>query len=92
MLKASSPDLGKGTYTYKEVKAPEGYDIDPKEYTFKIETLNQVVEQSRVDKKIYGVINIIKVDENDKPIEGVKFQILDSNNKVVATGTKFNCR
>lgn len=85
--KASSPDLGKGTYTYKEVKAPEGYDIDPKEYTFKIETLNQVVEQSRVDKKIYGVINIIKVDENDKPIEGVKFQILDSNNKVVATVT-----
>lgn len=85
--KASSPDLGKGTYTYKEVKAPEGYDIDPKEYTFKIETQNQIVEQSMVDKKIYGVINIIKVDENDKPIEGVKFQILDSNNKVVATVT-----
>ncbi len=51
--KASSPDLGKGTYTYKEVKAPEGYDIDPKEYTFKIETLNQVVEQSRVDKNLW---------------------------------------
>lgn len=85
--KAVSPDLGKGSYTYKEVKAPDGYDMDTKEYTFKIETLNQVVEQTVTDKKIYGVIKIIKVDENDKPIEGVKFEIIDSNNKVISTVT-----
>lgn len=85
--KAVSPDLGKGSYTYKEIKAPDGYDMDTKEYTFKIETLNQVVEQTVTDKKIYGVIKIIKVDENDKPIEGVKFEIIDSNNKVISTVT-----
>lgn len=83
--KAISPDLGKGSYTYKEVKAPDGYDMDTKEYTFKIETLNQVVEQTVTDKKIYGVIKIIKVDENDAPIGGVKFEIIDSDNKVIST-------
>lgn len=85
--KAISPDLAKGTYTYKEVKAPIGYDLDTKEYTFKIETQNQVVEENAIDNRIYGSLKIEKVDENDRPIEGVKFQILDSENNVVANVT-----
>lgn len=85
--KATSTDLGKGTYTFKEIKAPVGYDIDNQEYTFKIETLNQIVEQTVIDKKIYGSLKIQKVDENDKPIANVKFQILDEDNKVVTTVT-----
>lgn len=85
--KAASPDLGKGSYTFKEVKAPDGYDMDTKEYSFKIETLNQVVEQTVTDKKIYGVLKIQKVDEDDKPIADVKFEIINEENKVVATVT-----
>lgn len=85
--KATSPDLGKGSYTFKEVKAPDGYDMDTKEYSFKIETLNQVVEQTVTDKKIYGVLKIQKVDEDDKPIADVKFEIINEENKVVATVT-----
>lgn len=85
--KATSPDLGKGTYTFREVKAPDGYDMDTKEYSFKIEKLNQVVEQTVTDKKIYGVLKIQKVDEDDKPIADVKFEIINEENKVVATVT-----
>ncbi len=83
--KASVKDLAKGTYTYKEVKSPEDYELDPKEYTFKIETLKQIVEGKVTDKKIYGKLKIEKVDENNKPIQGAKFQILDEENKVIAT-------
>ena len=83
--KAISEELGKGTYTYKETKAPYGYEIDTKEYSFTIETQNQILEQSLVNEKIYGKIKITKVDENDKPIAGVKFKILDENNKEVTT-------
>lgn len=85
--RATSVDLGKGNYTYKEVKAPDGYDMDTKEYSFKIETLNQVVEQTVTDKKIYGVLKIQKVDEDDKPIADVKFEIINEENKIVATVT-----
>lgn len=85
--KATSVDLGKGTYTFKETKAPYGYDMDTKEYLFKIETQNEVIEQIVIDEKIYGVLKIEKVDENDKKVADVKFQILDENNKVVTTVT-----
>ena len=85
--KALSDELGKGTYTYKETKAPYGYELDTKEYTFTIETQKQVLEQSLVNEKIYGKLKITKVDENDKPIADVKFKILDENNKEFTTVT-----
>lgn len=83
--KASINDLGKGTYTYKEIKSPEGYELDTKEYSFKIETLKQVVTANINNKKIYGKLKIEKVDENNNVISGVKFQVLDLENKEIAT-------
>lgn len=85
--KAISEELGKGTYTYKETKAPYGYELDTKEYTFTIETRNQILEQSLVNERIYGKLKITKVDENDRAIAGVKFKIFDENNKEVTTVT-----
>lgn len=85
--KAISEELGKGTYTYKETKAPYGYELDTKEYTFTIETQNQILEQSLVNERIYGKLKITKVDENDRAIAGVKFKIFDENNKEVTTVT-----
>lgn len=85
--KAVSIDLAKGIYTFKEIKAPLGYDPDTKEYTFKIETLNQVVEQTIINNRIYGKLKIQKVDENDNSISDVKFKIIDENNKEVVTVT-----
>lgn len=85
--KAVVKDLKKGSYTFKEIKAPFGYDKDEKEYTFKIESLNQVVKQTITNKKIYGKFKILKVDENNKEIANVKFEILNSANKVIKTVT-----
>lgn len=85
--KGTTPPIGKGEYTYKEIKAPYGYDKDPNTYTFKIETLNEVVEHTITNKKIYGSLTIQKVDENDNPIADVKFEILDKDGKNITSIT-----
>lgn len=83
--KAVVKGLAKGNYTFKEVKAPYGYDKDEKEYEFRIESLNQVVKQTITNKKVYGKLKIQKVDETNKEIANVKFEILDNNDKVIKT-------
>ncbi|MDO4283657.1 MAG: SpaA isopeptide-forming pilin-related protein, partial [Clostridia bacterium] len=85
--KAISKDLGLGTYYYKEVSAPDKYVMDTTEYKFKLTETNNVITKTVVNKMIKGSLKIIKVDENDTPLKGVKFEILDANKKVVDTIT-----
>lgn len=84
---ASSIKLPKGKYYYKETYVPEKYVMDSKEYAFNIETNNQVIEKVVTNKPVEGSLKILKVDESGKAIKGIKFQILDSNKKVVDTIT-----
>ena len=84
---ANSSKLNKGTYYYKEIEAPASVVIDSKEYEFKINTQNEVVTKNVVNQIVKGGFKIIKVDENEKPLQGVKFNILDSNSKVIQTIT-----
>ena len=83
--KATSKDLPIGTYYYREVEAPDNVYMDTKEYKFKITETNTVIVKTVVNKLIEGSLKIIKVDENDTPLKGVKFEILDSDKKVVDT-------
>ena len=64
---------------------PPEYVLDNKKYEFKIKKNNEMLEKKVKNIQVRGKIKIIKVDENDSPIEGVKFQILDSENKNVGT-------
>ena len=74
-----------GTYYYQEVYVPNVYVIDNNKYEFNIESKDQIVRLDIVNEKIKGSLKITKVDELDKPIAGVKFEILDSNKNVVDT-------
>ena len=76
-----------GTYYYQEIDGPENIVIDTNKYEFKIESNNQVIRKDIVNEKVKGSLKIIKVDEENKPIAGVKFDILDSNKKVLETIT-----
>ena len=85
--KAESKDLVLGTYYYQEVEAPANVVIDTTKYEFKLKENNQVVTASIVNQLVEGTLKIIKVDENEKPLAGVKFNIYDANKKLVDTMT-----
>ena len=82
---AGVKNLPLGTYYYQEVEAPENVVIDHNKYEFKLETKDQVVRKDIINERIQGKIRITKVNEEDKAISNVKFEILDSNKKVVDT-------
>ena len=64
---------------------PDKYSLDDKEYEFVISEYAQEITKTVVNKFSTGVIKIIKVDENDVPLEGIKFNILDFNKNIIDT-------
>ncbi len=83
---ATSCDLPLGKYTYKEVEVPEDIVIDEKEYPFEITEHDQVIVKEIVNVKIKGNLEILKLDKDtNKPLAGVKFDIIDEKGNVVET-------
>ena len=75
------------TYYYQEVEAPDYVVMDTNQYEFKIETKDQVVVKQIVNEKVSGSLKITKVNDDDRAIAGVTFNILDTNKNVVETVT-----
>ncbi|MFC4782777.1 collagen binding domain-containing protein [Eubacterium multiforme] len=68
----------------KEVKAPAKYTLNGKEYFATITENMKTIEITVQNKIIKGTISIHKVDSlTKKPLQGVEFNVLDSNNKVI---------
>ena len=85
---ATTKKLDKGTYYYQEIEVPDGYVKDDEIFEFQINKLNEVVKREVINYRVKGSLEIIKIDEDSKaPIEGVKFNILNSKGKVVTTVT-----
>ena len=80
---ATTKQLPKGKYYYKEIKVPFGIKLDSTEYEFTMDY--QDVRKEVVNKYAKSTLKIIKVDENDVPLKGVKFEIYDVNKKLVDT-------
>ncbi|MGL5066361.1 MAG: SpaA isopeptide-forming pilin-related protein [Sarcina sp.] len=89
--KVTFQDLLDGTYTYQEVRAPEGYVIDEKEYEFEIKDGN-VVSKEVINRKIKSDVSIKKVDSKDKNItlQGAKFVIKNSEREIIREGLVTN--
>ena len=85
--KATSSDLKIGTYYYKEISAPDEYVMDTTEHKFVLSEDNQVVYKTVINTHEKGSLKIIKVDENDVPLQGIVFHILNSNQEVIQTIT-----
>ncbi len=84
---AVSKELPLGVYYYKETEAPENVIMDTDSHDFKLTDNGQVITKTVVNKIKEGKLHIIKVDESEKPVAGVKFEILDLNEKVIDTMT-----
>ena len=61
-----------GTYTYREVLAPEGYALDDTEMTFTVNEQGEVVGQTALADDVTR-FSIRKVDPQHKPLEGVEY-------------------
>ena len=83
--KAESKRLPNGTYYYQEVEAPDNVIIDTNKYEFSLSQDNQVVQKTIVNKIKEGKLKIIKVDENNEPLEGVTFNIYNEDKTLVDT-------
>ena len=84
---ATTKKLDKGTYYYQEIEVPDGYVKDDEIFEFQINKQNEVVKREVINKRITGNLNVIKVDDNNTPIKGVKFEIYDANKNKVDTIT-----
>lgn len=61
-----------GKYTYKEVQAPEGYELSTTELSFEI-SVEGMIEGKTAVKDDYTRFSILKVDEHHQPLAGVEF-------------------
>ena len=61
-----------GTYTYREVLAPEGYELNDAEMTFTVNEQGEVVGQTTVVDDVTR-FSIRKGDPQHRPLEGVEY-------------------
>lgn len=89
---ALSSHLDLGSYLVKEVFVPEPYIVDDKPIEFKLDYKDQSTPlilkvHTHKNKVALGQIEIFKKSNHGDVIEGVVFEILDSNNTLVETLT-----
>ncbi|KRM23370.1 cna B-type domain protein [Latilactobacillus graminis DSM 20719] len=81
-------ELVVGDYTIQEIKAPDGYQLNPE--VFKVRVMNQktvavtVVDQKAVPEDALGTLRITNVDQKRQtPLVGATFMLEDQTGKVV---------
>lgn len=73
-----------GTYTYREVMAPEGYALDDTEMTFTINEQGEVVGQTALADDVTR-FSIQKVDPQHRPLEGVEYGLFREDGTLHST-------
>lgn len=73
-----------GLVSIKEIKTNSIYELSEETYTTKIQW-NELSEITIKNEKLKGQVEVLKVDAEDEEykLEGVKFQVINSNNEVV---------
>lgn len=82
---AESKELPNGKYFYRETDAPVNVIIDSTEHEFNVTKDNPVIEVKVENKLVKGSLKIVKTDDNNAPLAGVKFEILDKDKNVIET-------
>lgn len=75
-----------GDYTFREVLAPEGYELCTTELEFTVNAEGQVEGQTAVQDD-YNRFSILKVDEQHQPLAGVVFGLYWEDETLVCTAT-----
>lgn len=72
-----------GTYTFREVYAPEGYELNTTEMTFNVDELGNIIGDT-VIRDDYTRIMLVKQDMDGNPLAGVEFGLLRDDEFLVA--------
>lgn len=77
--------LYSGSYTIQEIETDQNYILDKERYNIKI-GYDETIVKELTNKHKKGNLKIIKVDKdnNDITLGGIEFDLIDSNNNVVA--------
>lgn len=73
-----------GKYTYREVLAPEGYELCVTELAFEVNAEGQIEGKTAVADD-YTRFSLLKVDEYHKPLTGVEFGLFREDDTQQAT-------
>ncbi len=73
-----------GTYTYREVLAPEGYALCTSELTFTVNENGEVTGQTAIADD-YTRFSLLKVDSFHKPLSGVEFGLFRNDSTLQAS-------
>ena len=76
-----------GTYSYKETKAPDGYQLDDTLHTFEITNSSYLTEYVANYKNPPRVTISKRDSETGDAISGVRFEVIYENGEVIYTGT-----
>ena len=80
------PDLTPQWVVVRETKTRQGYKLDPDPVNVEIKAGKTTVV--KFENQPYPVLDLLKVDaETGKPMEGVKFRLLDSQEREIGTFT-----
>lgn len=81
-------NIRSGISTIKETKTNKIYKLNDDTYSAEIKW-NETTEITIKNEKLKGQIEVYKVDEEDNTykLEGVEFQVINTNNKIVETIT-----
>ncbi len=74
-----SVELPYGKYFYQELKVDKRYRLDPREHEVSVD--KEVVEKEFLNESTF--LKIIKENKEKERLKGVKFNILDENDKVL---------
>ena len=84
-------DVEPGTYSLREIEAPEGYLLDTTPITVTISETDEVkaiiMYNHKKEAKKHAVQIIKKDKETDKPLAGAKLQLIDADGNIVASWT-----
>ncbi|WP_057764379.1 SpaA isopeptide-forming pilin-related protein [Companilactobacillus tucceti] len=74
-----------GTYVLKEIKAPNGYQLNQNSITFSVMGSTSIpIELSQSDEPIRGSLSIIKyAADTNKALAGAVYDLYDSNDNIV---------
>ncbi len=73
-----------GTYTFREVLAPEGYELNDAEMTFTVNEQGEVVGQTALADDVTR-FSIRKVDPQHRPLEGVEYGLFREDGTMQAS-------
>lgn len=72
-----------GTYSFREVYAPEGYELNTTEMTFTVDELGNITGDT-VIRDDYTCVTLVKKDMDGNPLAGVEFGLLRDDKSLMA--------